>query len=57
MKSAILVTGLTVAHYSKLHELLTRGSPIKVRIFERREAAAEWLDVPVELLIISPIGN
>ena len=57
MKSAILVTSFTAAHYSKLHELLTRSSSINVRIFEEREAAAKWLGVPVELLIISPIGN
>ena len=57
VKSAILISSLTLAHYSKLHEMLTRGSSIKVRIFEEREAAAKWLGVPVELLIISPIGN
>ena len=57
MKSAILVSSLALAHYSKLHEMLTRGSSIKVRIFEEREAAARWLGVPVELLVISPIGN
>ncbi len=57
VKSAILVNSLTLAHYSKLHEMLTRGSSIKVRIFEEREAAAKWLGVPVELLIISSIGN
>jgi hypothetical protein len=50
VKSAILVTSLTFAHYSKLHAMLTQGSPIKVRIFEEREAAAQWLGVPVELL-------
>ena len=57
VKSAILVTSFTAAHYSKLHELLTRSSSINVRLFEEREAAAKWLGVPVELLIISPIGN
>ena len=57
VKSAILVSSLTLAHYSKLHEMLTRGSSIKVCIFDEREAAAKWLGVPVELLIISPIGN
>jgi hypothetical protein len=57
VKSAILVSSLTLAHYSKLHEMLTRGSSIKVRIFEEREAAAKWLGVPVELLITSPIGS
>ncbi len=57
VKSAILVTSLTLAHYSKLHAMLTQGSPIKVRIFEDREAAAEWLGVPLELLTFHPIGN
>jgi hypothetical protein len=50
VKSAILVSSLALAHYSKLHEVLTRGSSIKVRIFEQRDVAAQWLDVPVELL-------
>ena len=50
VKSAILVSSLALAHYSKLHEVLTRHSSIKVRIFEQREVAAQWLDVPVELL-------
>jgi hypothetical protein len=50
VKSAILVTSFTAAHYSKLHELLTRSSSIRVRIFEERGAAAQWLGVPVELL-------
>jgi hypothetical protein len=30
--------------------MLTQGSSIKVRIFEERKAAAQWLEVPVELL-------
>ena len=50
VKSAILVSGPTRVHYSKMHAVLTQGSPIKVRIFEEREAAAKWLGVPVELL-------
>jgi hypothetical protein len=57
VKSAILVSSLTLAHYSRLHEMLTRGSSIKVRIFEEREAAAKWLGVPVELLSFSPIDS
>ena len=57
VKSAILVSSLTLAHYSKLHEMLTRGSSIKVRVFEDREAAALWLGVPVELLRFSSIGS
>ena len=50
VKSAILVSGPTRVHYSKMHAMLTQGSPIKVRIFEQREAAAKWLGVSVELL-------
>ena len=57
VKSAILVPSIALAHYSKMHEVLTRHSSIEVRIFEEREAAASWLGVPVELLIISPIGS
>jgi hypothetical protein len=53
VKSAILVSGPTRVHYSKMHAMLTQGSPIKVRIFEEREAAAKWLGVPVELLTFS----
>jgi hypothetical protein len=33
--------------------MLTRDSSIKVRIFEEREAASQWLGVPVELLTFS----
>jgi hypothetical protein len=50
VKSAILVPSISIAHYSKMHELLTRHSSIEVRIFEDRGAAANWLGVPVELL-------
>jgi hypothetical protein len=57
VKSAILVRSLALAHYSKMHELLTRHSSIEVRIFEERGAAANWLGVPVELLKFSPIGS
>ena len=57
VKSAILLPSIALAHYSKMHELLTRHSSIEVCIFEDREAAAKWLGVPVELLIISSIGN
>ena len=57
VKSAILVSSLALAHYSKMHELLTRHSSIEVRIFEDRGAAANWLGVLVELLKFSPIGS
>lgn len=57
VKSAILVPSIARAHYSKMHELLTRHSSIKVRIFEERGAAAKWLGVPVEFLSFSSIGS
>ena len=57
VKSAILVPSIARAHYGRLFELLTRGSSIKVRIFEERETSAQWLGVPVELLTFSPIGS
>jgi hypothetical protein len=52
VKSAILATDSTLIHYGKLHALLTQGSPIKVRIFQDREDAAQWLDVPIARLTI-----
>jgi hypothetical protein len=57
VKSAILVPSVAIAHYSKMHELLTRHSSIEVRIFEDRGAAANLLGVPVELLKFSPIDS
>ena len=50
VKSAILVTTPEVARYVKLHALVTDRSPLKVKIFKDYEAAAKWLDVPVDLL-------
>lgn len=50
VKSAILATTETHLHYSKLHALLTQGSPIKVRIFQELEPIANWLNVPIDLL-------
>jgi hypothetical protein len=50
VKSAILVPSIAKARYSKLHALLTQGSPLQVRIFEEREAAARWLAVLSEIL-------
>jgi hypothetical protein len=54
---AIFVPSIVRPHFSKLLELLTRGSSIKVRILEKREAAAPWLGVPVELQRFSSIGS
>src|SRR6266478_971187 len=50
VKSAILATDSTLVHYARLLALLTQGSSIKVRIFQERKEAAQWLGVPLELL-------
>jgi hypothetical protein len=51
IKSAILATDSAIIHYAKLHAVLTQGSPIKVRVFQDRKEAADWLGVPTELLV------
>ena len=48
VKSAILATDSTIAHYCQLHAIITEDSPINVRIFQKREDAAKWLGVPSE---------
>ena len=57
VKSAILATDATAIHYGRLHAVLTQGSPIKVRVFQYREEAAQWLGVPIELLAAEPLGE
>ena len=54
VKSAILATDTTITHYCQLHAIITKDSPINVRIFERREDATKWLGVPLERLGGSP---
>ena len=50
VKSAILATDTTIAHYCQLHAIITQDSPINVRIFRERKGAAKWLGVPIERL-------
>ena len=50
VKSAFLVTDPEMAHYIKLHALVTDHSPLKVAMFKDREAAAKWLGVSPALL-------
>jgi hypothetical protein len=50
VKSAILATDSSIIHYARLLVMLTEGSSIKVRVFQERAEAAQWLGVPVELL-------
>ena len=54
VKSAILATDSTITHYCQLHAIITKDSPIQVRIFQRREDAAKWLGVPLERLGENP---
>jgi hypothetical protein len=51
IKSAILATDATLIHYGKVHALLTQGSPINVRVFQDRKEAAQWLDVPIAIVV------
>ena len=52
VKSAFYVTSPTTAHYAKLHAMLTDYSPLDVALFTDRAAAAKWLGVPVEALMV-----
>ena len=57
VKSAILATDFTIAHYCQLHAIITEDSPINVRIFQEREQAAQWLDAPLERLAPNSPGG
>ena len=54
VKSAILATDSTIVHYCQLHAIITKDSPITVRIFQKREDVAKWLGVPLQRLGESP---
>jgi hypothetical protein len=51
VKSAILATDSTLIHYARLLAVLTQGSSINVRVFQDREEAAQWLSVPIAILM------
>ena len=57
VKSAILATDSTIVHYARLLALLTEGSSIKVRVFQDRKEAAQWLGVPIGLLAAKSVGG
>jgi precorrin-6x reductase len=58
VKSAILATDSAIIHYCQLHAIITKDSPINVRIFKEREEAAQWLGVPLlRLAPKSPAGE
>ena len=50
VKSAVLAPDSTIGHYFQLHAIITKDSPISVRIFQEREGVAKWLGVPLEVL-------
>jgi len=52
IKSAFYVTHPETAHLVKIHALMTDHSPLDIEMFEEREAAAKWLGVPVESLML-----
>jgi len=52
VKSAFYVTHSEAAHIVRIHALMTDHSPLNVEMFEEREAAAKWLGVPVETLML-----
>lgn len=52
VKSAFYVTSPATEHYIKLHAMLTDYSPLDVSLFTDRAAAAEWLGVPEEVLVM-----
>jgi hypothetical protein len=52
VKSAFYCTSPATAHYAKLHAMLTDFSPLEVSLFTDRAAAAKWLGVPEEALIM-----
>jgi hypothetical protein len=57
VKSAILATDSTLVHYARLLALLTEGSSIKVKVFQDRKEAAQWLGVPLERLTAKAAGS
>ncbi len=58
VKSAILATDSAIIHYCQLHAIITKDSPINVRIFQEREEAAQWLGVPLlRLAAKAPVGE
>jgi hypothetical protein len=57
IRSAIFATDPAALHYASLHAVVTQGSPIKVRVFHDRQKAAQWLNVPIELLTAPTSGD
>src|SRR4030095_1496169 len=52
VKTPFYVTSPDTIHYAKLHAMLTDHSPLHVSLFMERAAAAKWLGVPLEALMV-----
>jgi hypothetical protein len=52
VKSAFYVTHPESAHLVRIHAFMTDYSSLEVEMFEERDAAAKWLGVPVESLML-----
>ena len=50
VKSAIFCDWIVGFGMARLYAALMRDSPIELRAFRSREEAAEWLEVPMEIL-------
>ena len=50
VKSVFFVTSEATARVVRMHALLTKHSPLRVRMFHEMEAAAKWLFLPIEIL-------
>jgi hypothetical protein len=50
VKSAIWTDKALTLSLAYLYETLMASAAIKVRVFDKRDAAAEWLGVPAEIL-------
>src|SRR2546430_14186716 len=50
LNSAFFADQSVTLSIAKMYEGLLEQAMITVRVFEKREAAAEWLDVPLQIL-------
>jgi hypothetical protein len=51
VKSAFACDWVVGFGIARLYQELMRGAPIEVRAFRKREEAAQWLNVPLDLLL------
>lgn len=50
VRSAFFAEWIVTLGFARLYEELMRGAPIEVCVFQKRQAVAAWLQVPVDLL-------